>query len=68
MKSHIIVLGFEKRKTILKTIIAKVNASVLRVCDNTIESYQDSQTLLLSKDLYLNFANFLLNNRLFIQL
>lgn len=49
-------------------ILTKINASILRTSSQAIGVYQSSQTLLLPKGLYLDFANFLLEEQLPIQL
>ena len=48
-------------------ILTQLNASVLRT-SKAIGIYQGTQTLLLAKELYLDFANFLLEDQLPIQL
>lgn len=49
-------------------ILTKINASILRTSPQAIGVYQGSQTLLLPKELYLDFADFLLEEQLPIQL
>lgn len=43
-------------------ILTKINASILRTAESAIGIYQGSQTLLLPKNLYLDFADFLLDD------
>lgn len=50
------------------SLLTKINASVLRTCENAIGVYQGASTLLLPKELYVDFANFLLEDILPIQL
>ena len=50
------------------SLLTKVNASILRTCETAIGVYQGESTLLLPKDLYLDVANFLLEDMLPIQL
>lgn len=69
-QSHAIVTVLSsKNATILDRykILTKLNASVLRT-SNAIGIYQGTQTLLLAKALYLDFADFLLEDQLPIQL
>jgi hypothetical protein len=70
LKSHTIVsvLGSHTDNVERFKILTKVNASILRTTDNSLGIYQGSQTLLLPKNLYLDFADFLLNDMLPIQL
>ncbi|UUV20859.1 DUF4261 domain-containing protein [Paenimyroides aestuarii] len=49
-------------------ILTKVNASILRTSNNAIGIYQGTQTLLLPKNLYLDFADFLNQDMLPLQL
>lgn len=69
-QSHAIVTVLSsKNASILDRykILTKLNASVLRT-SNAIGIYQGTQTLLLAKGVYLDFANFLLEDQLPIQL
>ena len=50
------------------SLLSKVNASILRTCETAIGVYQGASTLLLPKNLYLDFANLLLEDMLPIQL
>ncbi|WMX15946.1 DUF4261 domain-containing protein [Aureispira sp. CCB-E] len=69
-QSHAIVTVLSsKNVAILERykMLTKLNASILRT-SGAIGIYQGTQTLLLPKDLYLDFANFLLEEELPIQL
>ncbi|MDR2916237.1 MAG: DUF4261 domain-containing protein [Tannerella sp.] len=70
LKSHAIVsvLGNNTGDVERFKILTKVNASILRTTDNSLGIYQGSQTLLLPKNLFLDFADFLLEDMLPIQL
>ena len=70
LKSHAIVsvLGSNTDHVERFKILTKVNASILRTTDNSLGIYQGSQTLLLPKNLFLDFADFLLDDMLPIQL
>ena len=59
--SHAIVSVLGSNTNILERykILTKLNASILRTTTNSIGVYKGNQTLLLPKDLYLDFANFL---------
>ena len=50
------------------SLLTKVNASILRTCETAIGIYQGASTLLLPKNLYIDFADFLLDDMLPIQL
>lgn len=50
------------------SLLTKVNASILRTCENAIGVYQGSATLLLPNNLYLDFADFLKEDNLPLQL
>ena len=50
------------------SLLSKLNASILRTSETAIGVYQGASTLLLPKDLYLDFAHFLLEDMLPIQL
>lgn len=50
------------------TLLTKVNASILRTSETAIGIYQGSATLLLPKNLYIDFANMLKEDTLPIQL
>ena len=50
------------------SLLTKVNASILRTCENAIGVYQGSATLLLPKNLYLDFSDFLKEDNLPLQL
>lgn len=65
----IVTVLFSKNVPILERykILTQLNASVLRT-SKAIGIYQGTQTLLLSKEIYLDFANFLLEDQLPIQL
>ena len=60
LKSHAIVsvLGSNTDNVERFKILTKVNASVLRTTGNSLGVYQGSQTLLLPKSLFLDFAEF----------
>lgn len=49
-------------------ILTKLNASILRTTGNSLGIYQGTQTLLLPKNVYLDFADFLLDDDLPLQL
>jgi hypothetical protein len=69
-QSHAIVTVLSsKDASILERykILTQLNASVLRT-SKAIGIYQGTQTLLLEKELYLDFANFLLEDQLPVQL
>jgi hypothetical protein len=69
-QSHAIVTVLSSKEvTVLERykILTELNASVLRT-SKAIGIYQGTQTLLLSKEIYLDFANFLLEDQLPIQL
>lgn len=70
LKTHAIVsvMGSNADNVERFKILTKVNASILRTADNSLGIYQGSQTLLLPKNLYLDFADFLLEDMLPIQL
>lgn len=50
------------------SLLTKINASILRTCESAIGIYQGSATLLISKELYLDFAEMLNEGMLPIQL
>ena len=50
------------------SLLSKVNASILRTCETAIGIYQGASTLLLPKNLYIDFADLLLDDMLPIQL
>ena len=50
------------------SLLSKVNASILRTCETAIGIYQGASTLLLPKNLYIDFADFLLDDMLPIHL
>ena len=50
------------------SLLSKVNASILRTCETAIGIYQGASTLLLPKNLYIDFADLLLEDMLPIQL
>lgn len=58
------ILDKEKSKVEKFTLLTMVNASILRTAENAIGIYHGSQTLLLPKDLYTDFSNFLLEENL----
>lgn len=70
VKSHAIVsvLGSNTGHVERFKILTQINASILRTTDNSLGIYQGTQTLLLPKDLFLDFADFLLDDMLPIQL
>ena len=50
------------------SLLSKVNASILRTCETAIGIYQGASTMLLPKNLYIDFADLLLDDMLPIQL
>lgn len=50
------------------SLLSKVNASIMRTCETAIGIYQGASTLLLPKNLYIDFADLLLEDMLPIQL
>ena len=68
--NHAIVSVLGSNTSILERykILTKLNASILRTTANSIGIYKGNQTLLLPKDLYLDFADFLKGDGLPISL
>lgn len=50
------------------SLLSKLNASILRTCETAIGIYQGASTLLLPKNLYIDFTDLLLDDILPIQL
>ena len=67
---HAIVSVMSGSKDIIKrySILSKVNASILRTCENAIGVYHGTSTLLVPKELYINLAELMKENTLPIQL
>ena len=68
--SHAIVSILSKTLSPVEqySLLTKVNASILRTCENAIGIYQGSATLLLPKNLYFDFSDFLKEDNLPLQL
>lgn len=65
----IVTLLSSKNATVERySILTKINASILKTSETAIGVYQGAQTLLLSKNLYIDFADFLREEQLPIQL
>ena len=64
--SHAIVSILDKTKSQVEkfSLMTMINASILRTSPDAIGVYQGSQTLLLPKGLYIDFADFLLEGNL----
>ena len=64
--SHAIVSILDKSKSQVEkfSLMTMINASILRTSPDAIGVYQGSQTLLLPKGLYIDFADFLLEGNL----
>ena len=67
---HAIVSVMSGSKDIIKrySILSKVNASILRTCENAIGVYHGTSTLLVPNELYINLAELMKENTLPIQL
>lgn len=66
LRSHAIVTVLSSESSIVERykILTKLNASILRTTGNSIGVYQGNQTLLLPKELYMDYADALLDNML----
>lgn len=65
-KTHAIVSILKNGTNMIEkfSLMTMVNASILRTTDSAIGIYHGSQTLLLPKDLYIDFSDFLLEENL----
>lgn len=68
-QAHAIVTLFGEASQVEKYILlTQLNASILRTCAGALGVYQGTQTLLLLKEIYLDYADFLLEDTLPIPL